>query len=152
MLPFLCVMLAMLILGFAIDARWLAGTAAILLGNWLAEVAMVAYSGDQFPWLFFMVADYLSALAILVTMTTRWQVMVAAIYAVQMVCHAAFGLSAQGAWPRYQYWHALTYTGWAQLVVIAGGGIYALHRRYSRADRSASHSQPVLVRSSKEGE
>jgi hypothetical protein len=149
MLPFLITMLALLILGLAVDARWLSGTAVILLGNWIAEVAMVQCSGEQFPWLFFMVADYLAALIILCIRPNRWQVVVAGIYAVQIVFHAAYGLSKQDAWARYDYWHGLTYTGWAQLAAIIGGGLYALHRRYRGADRGVSHSFDVLGRSGK---
>lgn len=144
MLPFLIVMLGLLIFGLAADLRWLSGTALVLLGNWIAEVAMVQISRDQFPWLFFMVADYMSALTIICMAKTRWQYAVAAIYAVQMVCHAAFGLSKQDAWANYEYWYVLTYTGWAQLAALIGGGVYALRRRHGGAGSGVPHSNDVL--------
>jgi len=139
-------MLALLILGLALDIKWLSGTAVVLLGNWLSEVAMVRGSGDQFPWLFFIVADYLSAIVLICVGRNRWQIGIAVIYAAQIVCHAAFGISDQGAWAKYEYWHALTYTGWAQLAVVIGGGVYALHRRRGGANGGVSHSINVLER------
>lgn len=144
MLPFLITMLALLILGLALDVKWLSGTALVLLGNWLAEIAMVRGSNEQFPWLFFIVADYMSALIILCMRPNRWQIMIAAVYAVQIICHAAFGFCGQTQAAKYYYWYALTYTGWAQLALVIGGGVYALHRRRDGASSGVSHTVNVL--------
>lgn len=126
MLPFFATLLALLIVSLVRSDGRMAGTAAILLVNWSLEVASIQITGEQFPWMIFLTVDYLSALAILGIANNRWQAAVIAIYAAQLICHAAYALSPQGAWAQHRYWWSLTYTGWAQLVILGGWIIYAL--------------------------
>lgn len=126
MLPFFAALLALLIVAMVRSEGRMAGTAAILLANWVIEVAVIQLTGEQFPWMLFLTVDYLSALGILAMSYTRWQLAVISIYALQVICHAGYGLSDQGAWASYHYWWALTYTGWGQLVAMGGWIAYAL--------------------------
>ena len=126
MLPFFATLLALLLVGMIRNDGRMAGTAAVLLANWLLEVAAITMTGEQFPWMLFLTVDYLCAISILGIAYTRWQLTIVGIYAVQACCHAAYGASDGGAWAQYQYWWALTYTGWAQLASMGGWIIYAL--------------------------
>jgi hypothetical protein len=95
-------------------------TATVMLVNWLSCVCVVAVTHDFYPVLFFIVADYLAALALFTLRTTRWQSLVMAIYGVQLICHAAYALSDMGAGPTYYSYWALTYLAWAQVALIGG--------------------------------
>lgn len=120
MMPFLATMLGLLIAGLWRGKAREVGTVAILLVNWLSQVGAIRLTGEQFPWLLFIVTDYLSALAIFAVAARRWGSAIIAIYIVQILCHFAFGRSAQGRIEEYTYYWALTYTGWGQLLVVGG--------------------------------
>lgn len=137
MLAFLATMLGLLIVSIWLDRWSVAGTLAVLLTNWCVQVAVIEVTGEQFPWLIFVVVDYLSAIAIIAFWSTRWQLGAAAIYALQIVCHAAFVLSSRSDPARLHYWWALTLTGWAQLAIAGGWLIHGMVGRGARADRGA---------------
>lgn len=129
MLPFLATMLALLIVALRRGKGRVVAIIAILLGNWLTQVGMVRATGEQFPWLFFIVTDYLSALLIYTAGGKRWGLAIISIYAIQIICHAAYGLSQSGYFEDYCYYWALTYTGWGQLLVVGGWLGYDVVRR-----------------------
>lgn len=120
MLPFLAAMLALLIVALWRGKGRAAATTGILLANWLLQVAMIRATGEQFPWLFFIVTDYVAALVVYGVGGRRWSMAVIAIYVVQILCHAAYGLSSRSALVEWRYYWALTYTGWGQLLVVGG--------------------------------
>lgn len=126
MLPFFVVLLALLLVGMIRSDGRMAGTAAVLLINWLIEVGMITLTGEQFPWMLFLTVDYLCAITIAAMASTRWQLAIVIIYAAQACCHAAYGASDGGLRAQYDYWWALTYSGWAQLASMGGWIIYAL--------------------------
>ncbi|WP_454280602.1 hypothetical protein [Sphingomonas sp. Marseille-Q8236] len=95
----------------------------------------------------FLTVDYVSALGILGITYSRWQMAIIVIYAAQACCHAAYGASDGKAWAQYEYWWALTYTGWAQLAAMGGWIIYALVGCPGGAgSRLSSHIRGRLVR------
>ncbi|WP_454280603.1 hypothetical protein [Sphingomonas sp. Marseille-Q8236] len=49
MLPFFATLLALLLVGMIRNDGRMAGTAGILLVNWLIEVGMITLTGEQFP-------------------------------------------------------------------------------------------------------
>jgi len=120
MIPFLASMLALLIVALWRGKGRAVAVIAVLLGNWLTQVAMIRVTGEQFPWLFFIVTDYLSALLIYATGARRWGLAVIFLYSLQIVCHGAYGLTQGGYLTDYCYYWALTYTGWGQLLVVGG--------------------------------
>lgn len=137
MLSFLAALLALLIL-----ALWkrqeAVGTAVVLLINWALLTTLVWVIGERFPWPMFVTVDYLCGLAVFAMRTTRWQSAIIAIYAVQCICHAAFGYSSHSRQAQDNYWWTLTLTGWAQLAVLGGWMIAGLARGADRAGGSAS--------------
>lgn len=142
MLLLLSAYIAAVTLGLFSKSGSRTATALILLGNWVANSALVYFGGDAFPWPLFAVTDYLTAVLIALVAMERWQMAVAAIYAAQLVTHAGYGLSAQGAVQQYQYWYALYYLAWAQVAIFFGWWGYERLRRWHGARRSMAHPAP----------
>ncbi len=138
MLPFLATMLALLIVALWRGKGRATATIGILLGNWLLQVAMIRATGEQFPWLFFIVTDYLAALVVYAVGGRRWSMAVIAVYVVQILCHAGFGMSSQSALVEWRYYWALTYTGWGQLLVVGGWLVHDVGGRWTSSLRGTS--------------
>ncbi len=120
----------------------LMGTAAVLLGNYAACWVVANYGDTAQPWLCFLLMDYVSALILLASWPpSRWQLAIAALYALQIVAHGAFALTGPDPWSSYHYWHTLNVTAWAQLAVMAVWGAYELGRRGSRNRGGVSRSK-----------
>lgn len=120
----------------------IAATAGLLLANWGINTALVSITGDVSPWLVFMVVDYLAAIGLFALRETQWQSAIIAVYAAELIVHAAFGASSGGAWPQYRYWWALFYLGWAQAVITGGWLACEMARDRLRARGRAS---PAVV-------
>lgn len=142
MLPFLASMLGLLIVAIMRGRGRAAGVVVVLLVNWLLQVAVIQATGEQFPWLIFIVTDYLAALVLYAVGGRRWSMAVIAIYVVQILCHAGFGLSPKTALVEWRYYWALTYTGWGQLLVVGGWLGHDVVRRWVGALR---RSPPVVA-------
>lgn len=117
-------------------------TAAVLLLNWCINTGFVELSGSVSPWLMFAVVDYLSALAIYMVQASRWQGAIVATYVVQIVVHAAFGLSDRGPHPFYTYWWSLYYIAWAQLGIFYSWAAYDRWRDSVPAGRVSPDHAP----------
>jgi hypothetical protein len=118
------------VLGFALALRnWrMAWTAALLLGNWGVNTWIAHVSGTQFNWAAMGLVDYLTAALILGARLTRWQIMVACLFAFQLVAHAAYAWSGSSPWSDYYYWHALSKLAWLQAFAVAGWGGHDIAR------------------------
>lgn len=138
-LPF--VMFLLIAAGVARRDYSRAGTAAILLIDWAACSTIVWLCADSYPWLSFLVFDYVAGLAIFAIRTSRWQSVVMLIYACEMVWHAAYGLSDRGVvatW--YSYW-ALLYMAWAQVALVGGWTVHDAVLRWSSVNRGEQNRQ-----------
>lgn len=131
MLPLLSALMAAVTAGVLMRDGCRTATALALLINWGMNTAFVMATGDPYPWLWFIVTDYLTALAIFACYASRWQLTIIGIYAVQLISHVAFGLSAQGAWAHYYGWWGLYYLAWAQLIAFGGWTFHGLARNNS---------------------
>lgn len=143
MLPYLATMLALLIVTLCRGKARASGVVTVLMVNWLLQVAMIKATDEQFPWMFFLVVDYISALSVYGISNRRWGWGVIVLYVAQIVCHAAYGIAEyrhgtnlQAA--QYHYWWALTYTGWAQLAMVGGWMVHDIVGRRFCARRSVS--------------
>ncbi len=103
-----------------------AGTPLILLLNWMVCTGVSHMCGDSYPWLSFIMFDYLAALGVVILRTTHWQTTVIVLYATELLCHAAYGLSDRGAAPTYYGYYCLLYLAWAQVAVCGGWTLYDL--------------------------
>lgn len=132
----------------------LAGTAAILLLNWLACALYVFATGERYPAGAFFVIDYVSALAIVVPMLVSplrpsgFQIAIGTTYAGQLITHAAKVLLATDA-ATICGWDVLKWLGYGQIALgFAWGGWELVGRARNRRDNlsrgGASHSKPVV--------
>jgi len=112
------------------------GLVNVLALNWCACSIGSIVTGDTYPALWFAVADYLSALAILVLLRMSWgegslaETIVAIIYAAQLVCHGWQLNAIDPVQAKYSGWFFLLYAGLAQLaaaIVWIGHGFYRRH-------------------------
>lgn len=118
------------------------GTVAVLLVNWGINTAVVQWTGQTYPWSWFLCVDYLSGLVILIVAgrPTLWQAIVTVLFALECVAHGAFGLTKETPWTEYYYWYSLYYIAWAQFWIVTGWGLCDLARRWSRRFRSEASS------------
>ena len=96
--------------------------------NWAAGVAYVQATGDYTPWMFWIAADAITAMAVMWHPAGRMQVYIGLFFALQIAGHIAFGgrqLVGLPADPIF-YYDAVTYVAWAQLAAIGvwTGGIW----------------------------
>lgn len=126
------------------------GTALILLLNWIINTAVCQWTGEPYPWPWFLSVDYLSGLVLLIVAgkPSLWQAIVTALFALECIAHGAFGLTRQTAWTEYYYWYALHYVAWSQFWIVTGWGICDLAGRRRQHVRGASSSVPGMERNS----
>lgn len=123
----------------------MAGTAAILLLNWLACTVYVARSGVDYPWWAFATFDYAAGfviLALLRSPPTAWQASVGLIYALELVAHAAQVINGNPT-AVYYGWHLLRYAAWAQVALVFAWGGYELLRRRVHVVRRVSSRDDI---------
>jgi hypothetical protein len=106
----------------------MAWTAGLLLANWGINTWIAHVSGTQFNWAAMGLVDYFTAALILCVPLTRWQIMVACLYAYELVAHAAYAWVGPSPRSDYYYWYALSYGAWAQAWVVAGWGGHDIAR------------------------
>jgi hypothetical protein len=142
----------LLVTVFASDRR-LAVTSLVLCCNWLANSAIVAATGETYPFWFYIATDYIAGFVILIMsplMVDRrvnlWQVTVTLIFAAQLICHARYGLSPGNAWVEYYSWYFLSYTAWLQLVIVGVWAGYELLGRPLRFVRGVLANKSVFNR------
>lgn len=145
MTPLCLALLALCTLATAMrDEAKLLG-AWVLMLNWIVNTAFCWATGADFPWLMFMTIDYLSGLTLIGLGRSRWHYSVAAIYALQMICHSAFGYVAyfgiESAAKR-PYWEALYWLAWAQVAVMFIWIGYDLARHRLGTSRRVPPAQP----------
>lgn len=125
---------------------------AVLLVNWAVNTAGVHALGADFPWGFFLSADYVSGvfaiagLRMLCGKFTIGGVAIGLSYALECIVHASFGYSDQGAWAQYRYWWTLYYIALGQALFILGWGIYELARNRAGTWRRLSPDKSVTSR------
>lgn len=98
--------------------------AAVLAGNWAINTGMVGLTDEPYPVSTFLTIDYLSVIVLTVTWLTsarrpRWLLVLIATYFVQITTHIAFANSSRNAWAQYEYWWALYYVAWGQVLLVA---------------------------------
>lgn len=143
------ILVALAVIGVLCRDRAKVLTPLVLLINQGACTGVVLLTGDYYPVLFFMVADYASAIGLFILRRSHWQSSIMGVYACQLVCHAAYMLSDMGAGPTYYSFWALTYMGWVQLALIGGWiGTDLIGRwlPFSRGRRSETDAAPALAR------
>lgn len=121
----------------------------VLLANWAINTAVVSWTGQNYPWAWFLCTDYLSGLVLLVVAgkPTLWQAVVTASFALECIAHGAFGLTRETPWTEYYYWYSLHYVAWAQLWLLASWGVCDLAGRFSRRYGGPSSSIAGVERS-----
>lgn len=130
-----CLLVASIFGAVLRNAR-MSGTALILLGNWAINTAVCQWTGQNYPWPWFLSVDYLSGLVVLFVAgkPTLWQAIVTALFALECVAHGAFGLTRITPWTEYYYWYSLHYIAWTQFWAVTGWGLCDLAgRRLGRA-------------------
>jgi hypothetical protein len=149
--PFFVSLLALCAFTAVIRDPRLSGTAAILLANWLLCAVVVRETGEAYPWSWFFAVDYLAAFVILVVfgLPSVWQAGVGAIYAAQLVCHAARGLYLNDPAALYYGWHFLAWSSWAQIAIVAAWGCCEVAAGRWVLSRSASPPHPGATRASR---
>lgn len=127
----------------AVQRNWrMSGTGLVLLANWVINTGVAQWTGQNYPWPWFLSVDYLSGLVLLIVAgrPTLWQAIVTALFAIECVAHGAFGLTRQTAWTEYYYWYTLHYIAWSQFWIVTGWGICELAgRRLRHARGTPSH-------------
>lgn len=121
-MPYWAVLAGVLGVAFVLRNWRMAWTAGLLLGNWGINTWIAHVSGTQFNWAAMGLVDYLTAALILSARLTRWQIMVACLFAFQLVAHAAYAWAGSNPWSDYYYWHALSKLAWLQAFAVAGWG------------------------------
>lgn len=124
------------------------GTATVLLVNWGINTAVVQWTGQIYPWPWFLCVDYLSGLVLLIVAgrPTLWQAIVTASFALECIAHGAFGLTKETPWTEYYYWYSLYYIAWSQFWVVTGWGLCDLAGRVHRHARGAASVVPGMER------
>jgi len=120
------------------------GTAVTLLANWCACTAVVNWTHDEYPVVWFATFDYAAALVIVLLVPlgrrnrTRWQTSIGLLYACEFIVHGFV------AWiemyrpdevraARYYGYDAIYLFAWMQaLVILTWGGRGYLHRHRVR--------------------
>lgn len=118
---------------FALGLRnWrMLGAAVILLANWAINTAVVEWTGETYPWSWFLSVDYLSGVVVLIVAgrPSIWQYIVTASFALECIAHGAFGLTRETPWTDYYYWWTLHDVAWSQFWFLIGWGFYELAAR-----------------------
>lgn len=140
---------ALVVLAAVLRKPRMLGTAAILLVNWGINSGVVAWTGQNYPWAWFLCVDYLSGLVLLIVAgrPTLWQAIVTASFAVECVAHGAFGLTKETPWTEYYYWWTLHNVAWSQFWVATGWGLCDLAGRWARHFRGSPSSVTSVERS-----
>lgn len=144
MMAFVSAILGVTIVGLWRNRPTMVAVSLVLLANFGLANAFYGVTNDSHAWMLYLILDYLSALAVVAFRPSRWVTMIALIYAAQILCHGAYAISRQGPWEQYNYWWMLTYTGWAQLIVLYGWTGYELIGGIARRYRGPTSNQAML--------
>jgi len=100
-------------------------TSVVLSVSWLLNTVVCNATGINYPYGVFMFTDWLAGVLVVAVVPLYYhkfpklgQIIVAAIYAVQVVWHVCYMWSSQGKWIEYVSWWFLYYTAWAQLLTV----------------------------------
>lgn len=124
--PLWAALAGLLLFAVVMRNKCMAWAALCLLANWIANTLLANLSGSQFNWLAMGVVDYITAIAIICSPITRWQIIVTGLYALELIAHASFAFTDEGLNAQIKYWWALHYLAWAQALTVAGWGLYDL--------------------------
>ncbi len=133
--------------------------ALALLGNWAAQLAYWAISGDSTPWLFNMLIDTLTATVILLRPSGKMQAALGVTFVFEIACHTAYAwLNLRHGFiyvEQRNYWEMLHFIAKVQIFLagawfldgLAGQLFGDIYRRYVPWHRgvatSAHHSGMV---------
>lgn len=137
----------LLLIGHLSGNRSAAGVSFVLLANWGLCAAFSAATGDATNWLSLAVFDYLGAIVLALTMRSRWQILVVALYAAMLCAHVAYSLAAVAPFDlsARSYFLVLTVLAWAQAASVGGWVVaeYLAVRRAADPDRRASSAEAL---------
>jgi hypothetical protein len=128
-------------------------SAGLLFGNWTACSLFVHFSGCDFPWIWYLTIDWLTAITLWIDKETIWQRLLIGSYGIELLVHAAFGWVTRHSdptyWSRSDFWLYTTQTNyndvlsvieWAQTALVSGWIAYDAVRHWRRTDRRISSS------------
>lgn len=117
----------------------------LLFGNWAINCSFVYFSGCLFAWPWFITTDWLTAIILYVDRETRWQRLLVASYAIELIMHASFAMTAGdrdvGQWARtdaHLYWAEVYYrlgmnvVAYAQIALVGSWIAYDAARYWRR--------------------
>jgi hypothetical protein len=148
-LPLWAALCALLLIAVAMRQKAMAWTAFCLLANWGLNTALARLTGTQFNWLAMGVVDYVTAIAILTPPLSRWQILIVATYALELIAHAAFAFTDGGLRAQIRYWWTMHYVCWGQAMIVAGwegGRAYQVARDRLRRGRGLFLVSPLPAR------
>lgn len=136
-----CLILAGIFAGVLRNWRMM-GAAGILLANWAINTSVVNWTGQSYPWAWFLCVDYLSGMVILIVSgkPTLWQALIAALFAFECIAHGAFGIKGRTIWTEYYYWYTLHYVAWSQFWIVTSWGLCEIAGRRVGHARGAPSS------------
>lgn len=122
----------------------------LALCAWYADLVGASEPGAASPWLFYMMADGLTALAVLRSPIGNMQRVIGSIFLMMCAIHMGYGLSN---WYRgysfeatYDYWQLRHNLAWAMLAILGGWMGYGGGFRNWRLPRfRAPHRQKTVV-------
>jgi hypothetical protein len=100
-----------------------------MVGNMFFVWLAVWSTGSNAPWEWFIVGDFITAMAILPKSASRPQAYIGAIYALQIIVHLAFGFGGASVFGERQYLDLLAFGGGCQLLILATGAIHGRGRK-----------------------
>jgi hypothetical protein len=102
-------------------------TGLVLVGNWLVLLAVVKFTGSLEPVAWFLVIDFLSALAVLWHPASRPQAAIGLVYMVQIGVH--FARYPGGGPGALEYLNLLALGGWLQIAFLMMGAVDGTARK-----------------------
>jgi hypothetical protein len=121
--------------------------AGLLLGNWITCSAFVYFSGVDFPWIWYLTIDWLTAVIFWIDHELGWQRWLIASYGVELLLHAAFAYVTRNVdpliwsrtslslyWTQRHYHDGLAIFAWAQMALVGSWIAHDLVRDYCRAN------------------
>jgi hypothetical protein len=109
--------------------------ALVIMGNWAAVYGFNAAFGTFCPWVWWITIDALSALVVLRSPASKWQILIGVLYIVMTAGDAAYGaLQALHGFPdkpllRHSYWEVQLYASCLQLINLFTWGAWHGGRR-----------------------
>jgi hypothetical protein len=137
------VLVGLCVASAALRNRQLFLTAVALFLNHRALVGWYELTGEQFDWVINALADYAAGMFIVAAgRRTVGQCLVLIGYVTALIWHLKFSMTDQGAVAQYRYWYEMSWTAWAQALVVFLGGVIGGGRRIIDQVRSRRRRVP----------